>query len=817
MKRIGAAILAVALSIGFAACGKPANSGSQGNGGGLSSVEIWGAPGTAKILRDVHGIYDDVKTGAAVKVTAARGEYEGSHVILTAKADVSYDAASSQLKAADGTTFDASNVELFVEKYVRVAANFENNGMPVGDYPDALVPMDAIKKVGENEIAKGNNQGIYVRFNVPADQKPGTYTGSIALTVGKDKTNVPVTLNVVDALVSQENHMRSVFLNQWSLYKGELDTTQEMYDKYHEALFEYRMNPDTIMLETNPSDEGIQEYTEKAYEFMQNPKCANISMPYVTTYTNGESNIDAKYFEKIMRAYAKKSFETGFNMFAKSVCYIGIIDEPQQNGLFNRVKVVANTYRATINLVAESLEKDSSITSPIKAEVIQGIRNLRNVVTSSYESAIADSVDTWCPQFQHYDSDIERRNYDSQEEKWWYGCVSPRAPYPTYHTDDTLLSARLVSWMQAEYNVKGNLFWATDVYARYNGKVYVDIDEYYEGNASRFPQVNGDGYLFYPGKKYGIDGPIGSLRLEAIRDGIEEYELLIALEEQYEEMNEKLSAENKIEAQLLYDSLSEFVYNGTKVAASDATFAAARESLLQLSVLGQSDAELALAGYSDNGYGVKEYKFVATKGTTMKNNGTAVTGATEDGDYFVYTVSTELKNDSNTLNLTVENGGKTYEFTQELGGKVVVRTVSEANIADITKETVKPEATIVSEGFETDHLKIALPTVAEGEQSFRLGGALVAGVNAATSKVVLHIYYDGEDLPEVIVSGKYTGSRIYGDIGSFELKKGMNTIELSFGSKNWDKLGSLDYLCFIFSDGTQARTLYLRDCIVYGK
>ena len=815
MKRIGAAILAVALSIGFAACGKqPA--GGQGNGGGLSSVEIWGAPGTAKILRDVHGIYDDVKTGAAVKVTAARGEYEGSHVILTAKADVTYDAASAQLKAEDGTTFDASNVELFVEKYVKVTANYENNGMPVGDYPDALVPMDAIKNAGENEIAKGNNQGIYVRFNVPADQKPGTYTGSIALTVGKDKTNVPVTLKVVDALVSPESHMRSVFLNQWSLYKGELDTSQEMFDKYSEALFEYRMNPDTIMLETDTSDAGIQAYTEKAYEFMQNPKCANITLPYVTSYAGGETNIDAKYFEKVMRAYAKKSFETGFNMFAKSVCYIGIIDEPQQNGIFNRVKVVANTYRATINLVAESLEKDSSITSPIKAEVIQGIRNLRNVVTSSYESAIADSVDTWCPQFQHYDSDTERKNYDAQEEKWWYGCISPRAPYPTYHTDDTLISARVVSWMQAEYNVKGNLFWATDVYARYNGKTYVDIDEYYEGSASRFPQVNGDGYLFYPGKKYGIDGPIGSLRLEAIRDGIEEYELLIALEEQYEEMSGKLSEENKIEAQLLYDSLSEFIYSGTKVSASDAAFAAARESLLQLAVLGQSDAEFALAGYSDNGYGVKEYKFIAAKGTTMKNNGAAVR-ATDDGDYVIYTVSTELKNDSNTLALSVEKGGKAYEFTQDLGGKVVVGTVSEGNIADVTKETVKPDVSIVSEGFETPVMKIALPTVAEGEQSFRLGGSLVAGIDQGTAKVVLHVYYDGEDMPEVIVSGKYTGSRIYGDIGSFELKKGMNTIELSFGSKNWEKLGSLEYLCFIFNDGAEARTLYLRDCIVYGK
>ena len=38
--------------------------------------------------------------------------------------------------------------------------------------------------------------------------------------------------------------------------------------------------------------------------------------------------------------------------------------------------------------------------------------------------------------------------------------------------------------------------------------------------------VYGDGILIYSGTKYGIRGPIGSLRLEDIRDGIEDYQYL---------------------------------------------------------------------------------------------------------------------------------------------------------------------------------------------------------------------------------------------------------------------------------------------------
>ena len=44
----------------------------------------------------------------------------------------------------------------------------------------------------------------------------------------------------------------------------------------------------------------------------------------------------------------------------------------------------------------------------------------------------------------------------------------------------------------------------------------------------RYP--NGDGYLFYPGGPVGLDGPVTSIRLEAARDGVEDYAYLQALE-----------------------------------------------------------------------------------------------------------------------------------------------------------------------------------------------------------------------------------------------------------------------------------------------
>lgn len=114
-----------------------------------------------------------------------------------------------------------------------------------------------------------------------------------------------------------------------------------------------------------------------------------------------------------------------------------------------------------------------------------------------------------------------------------------------------------MSWMQKAYDVDGNLYWATTTYNK------IELNQHGEDNITRpidpyaDPQrmserwiANGDGYLFYPGAKYGADYPFASMRLEAIRDGLEEYEYLRQLETLYAGASEyygmEISAEKKL-------------------------------------------------------------------------------------------------------------------------------------------------------------------------------------------------------------------------------------------------------------------------------
>ena len=77
-------------------------------------------------------------------------------------------------------------------------------------------------------------------------------------------------------------------------------------------------------------------------------------------------------------------------------------------------------------------------------------------------------------------------------------------------------------WQQYKYNVKGLLYWSVNAWS--NGAEWRKID-------AEFPY--GDGRLIYCGKRYGLYGPIGSIRLEYLRDGIEDFQYLTMIEELY--------------------------------------------------------------------------------------------------------------------------------------------------------------------------------------------------------------------------------------------------------------------------------------------
>ncbi|RPH38100.1 MAG: DUF4091 domain-containing protein, partial [Planctomycetota bacterium] len=81
-----------------------------------------------------------------------------------------------------------------------------------------------------------------------------------------------------------------------------------------------------------------------------------------------------------------------------------------------------------------------------------------------------------------------------------------------------LLNYRIPGWTSRRYNLTGLYYW-TVVY-------WAEVDPW-TNPLTFMKQYNGDGSLFYPGGDAGIDGPVASMRLKALRDGLEDYEYLV--------------------------------------------------------------------------------------------------------------------------------------------------------------------------------------------------------------------------------------------------------------------------------------------------
>ena len=285
------------------------------------------------------------------------------------------------------------------------------------------------------------------------------------------------------------------------------------------------------------------------------------------------------------------------------------------------------------------------------------------------------------------------------------------------------------------------------------------------------------------------------MRLEAIRDGMEEYEILYEIKQRFAKANETLSEGNQLSFSSFVSSLTKNMYTGTVVTTNTEEFSAARAKLFETAKLCVA-TEYGIIENSDDGYGKHTLKFVANKSWAVKNNGADLTAIAVEGDYAVYEVSTSLKDSTNTLNLSFVKENEHIDYTIDLGGKATVRYGNSLDLTGFEKGTVLPTLTVSGTS-----LKVAVPATTRldvGEQEFSMVGKNLSYLNASTQRIVLHIRYNGTDKPILHINAKFAGSRVNSEITSMELVKGNNMIVVDLSTKDMNVSGLLEKLIFSF-------------------
>jgi hypothetical protein len=131
------------------------------------------------------------------------------------------------------------------------------------------------------------------------------------------------------------------------------------------------------------------------------------------------------------------------------------------------------------------------------------------------------NCDVWVPQLGRFDKSLDRmlERLSAGEEVWFYTCLFPNGSYPNRFVDYPLIKTRVLHWINFKWGFTGYLHWGFNQWR--GGDPFENLEPPH--GSSVLPP--GDAWIVYPGDRRLLD----SMRHEAMRDGVEDYELLTLL------------------------------------------------------------------------------------------------------------------------------------------------------------------------------------------------------------------------------------------------------------------------------------------------
>ncbi len=467
-------------------------------------ADVWWCEGTYKVGRT-----RPAPTGASrpVRVEAARHEYEPVQVVLRAKESL------KRVNAAIEGLPHGVSAEICWAHYVKVTTPTDAFGSRDW-YPDALVPL--AKPIA---VTAGHNIPLWITFYVSPEAKAGDHACTLKLAAGgKPLASAPIALHVFDFTLPQETHTETAYgLHVRREWHGPLSEEQykQVHWKYVENLARHRI---ACYRPTHPAEIGVTivdaekgeakldfaEYDRAARRCYDERKITTFNFPRAAVpgkigpYKRGADGYD-RLHRAIQGGITKHLAEKGW--LKKAYAYW--VDEPSRDRY------------AWVKEGMELLKRNCP--------------GLRRLLTINHDQAplpyFFGAVNLWVPLFSKYDHARARERQKLGETVWWYVCCGPRHPYPNNFIDHPAINHRIRFWMMEKYQVDGSLYWHTTYWR--NKNPWQDPMSYRPKKDGTWG--NGDGYLTYPptrepSKTPVLDGPINTIRLAMLREGLEDRE-----------------------------------------------------------------------------------------------------------------------------------------------------------------------------------------------------------------------------------------------------------------------------------------------------
>lgn len=458
-----------------------------------SSIALWFDHITEKTLQTVTT--PNGRVGYTIRL--ARNEIEDCQFFLAPENDRTFRLELSPMTNEAGDTLETT---LLYTYYHSV------DGKPM---PDALPPVS-----GPIGVHGGQSQGFVIKVKSTAESTAGLYRAELKVfddATGKQVKAAYVYASVWDFTLSDKTEMRTAMqMLYWRIYGTypEGTDTEELAMNYYEFLLDNRINAMALPF-------GVRE--ERVWKYMDNPRVNSFWIPGVEEDRHAEYT--ASVYEILGRVDGRRE---------KAFFYR--VDEPTTPEMLNKLQKVAESIAPYY--------RDYHMVTPCYVNI--DLPDGRDQI-----EFMKDYVDIWCHKLnaftprwldfakgaQYVQTVAQDKKYGEYtdriaaevaggDQSWAYFCFEPTAPYVNWMANGDGTEPIVSFWQCKLLGIQGVLFWGVNEWRS-------DMFDLYEPSTNSW----GDGILIYSGARFGLKTPVSSLRLETIRDGIEDYQYLCMLEQ----------------------------------------------------------------------------------------------------------------------------------------------------------------------------------------------------------------------------------------------------------------------------------------------
>jgi PKD repeat protein len=540
-----------------------------------TDLTIWTTMPSDRVFKDDAV---PIEKGSSVKLAAAKNEFEPFIVVVKPE-------SSQSLRVGIDDFGNNITCEIYQVKYVNITQVSDNLGQ-TGDYPDPLWPIENNTSV---QFTRRENTAFWFSIYIPVAVAPGDYSSIVHI----GNIDIPIQLHIFNFAIPNELHVRSQmnFSYQTILNHYDVSDGYWMYvEKIKQFFINHRLTPKSVLWPgglTGTGGDCFISYDCATGTLTDPHDIWGFETP-ANQYLNGHDFNDGTGFPSFM-AITFQNNDASADQRPQTFCDISRSDSdwyefnnpqtPYNNKWFAYIshlmqylkdhQYLDKAYYYFANEPQDQTDYDA--VAWYSQELKRAAPELKLMLSEEPKPEIYDhqefpnaKIDIWLPVLHQYDIEKSHdRAKNHNEDTWIYFLHGTRPPYFNPITlDHPGIESKLTGWFLWKYRIRGIAYYSLNNWSK-NPWTNPMNDNH-----------NGDLFMLYPPSEtnnkiaYGSNNHrmLPSMRLELMRDSLEDYEYLYVFNQSSQpEVDQVNAADHQVDKIISgltsYTRNDQFMYN----------------------------------------------------------------------------------------------------------------------------------------------------------------------------------------------------------------------------------------------------------------